>query len=111
MRVLIDECAPTALKTFLSERGHDCLTVQEAGWAGKQNGELLTLAEADCEVFVTLDTNLQYQQNLTGRRVAIVMLLARSNRLLDLKPLFPPCAAALRNIQPGDIIRIGSLRV
>jgi hypothetical protein len=45
MRVLIDECAPSALKKYLTDRGHESRTVQEAGWFGKQNGELLTLAE------------------------------------------------------------------
>ncbi len=45
MKVLIDECAPKALKNFLAKQGHECLTVQEAGWSGKQNGELLRLAE------------------------------------------------------------------
>lgn len=53
MRVLIDECAPRALKTFLSKEGHECRTVQEAGWAGKVNGELLGLAEDafDCAAY------------------------------------------------------------
>jgi len=44
MKVLFDECAPKALKTFLSKHGHKARTVQEAGWAGKENGELLTVA-------------------------------------------------------------------
>jgi len=44
MKILIDECAPRALKASLAEHGHECLTVQEAGWAGKSNGELLSLA-------------------------------------------------------------------
>jgi hypothetical protein len=46
MRVLIDECAPKALKNYLTNHGHECRTVQEAGWSGRQNGELLSLAEA-----------------------------------------------------------------
>lgn len=104
MRVLIDECAPRALKIFLCERGHECRTVQEARWAGKENGELLTLAETGFEVFVTLDTNLRYQQNLTGRKIVIVLLLTRSNRLADLMPLFPVCAEAIDRSHPGDFI-------
>jgi predicted nuclease of predicted toxin-antitoxin system len=47
MKVLIDECAPKALKSFLSKHGHESLTVQEAGWAGKENGELLAEAETE----------------------------------------------------------------
>lgn len=68
MKVLIDECAPRALCLFLSKQGHECQTVQETGWSGKQNGELLDLAEAGFDVLITLDTNLRYQQNLSGRR-------------------------------------------
>ena len=45
MKILIDECAPRALKKHLTNYSHECLTVQEAGWSGKQNGELLDLAE------------------------------------------------------------------
>jgi len=108
MKVLIDECAPRALKRNLTAHGHECLTVQEAGWSGKENGELLTLAEGKFDVLVTLDTNLNYQQNLTGHRIAIVILLARSNRLDHLSPLFPACAEALAIIKPGDIVRVGS---
>ena len=55
MKVLIDECAPEALKAFLAKQGHDPLTVQEAGWAGKHNGELLKLAEGHFDAFVTVD--------------------------------------------------------
>lgn len=54
MKVLIDECAPKALKIFLSKQGHECLTVQEAGWSGRQNGELLNLREAGFDVLVCL---------------------------------------------------------
>jgi hypothetical protein len=58
MRVLIDECAPKALKYFLAKHGHVCRTVQESGWFGRQNGELLALAEIEFDVLVTIDTNL-----------------------------------------------------
>ncbi len=81
MKVLVDECAPKALKKHLANHGHEWLTVQEAGWSGKQNGELLTLAEPSFDVLVTLDTNLRYQQNLTARRIAVVILHSPSNRL------------------------------
>lgn len=74
MKVLLDECAPKALKKFLADHGHQCRTVQEAGWAGKRNGELLALAEATIDVLVTVDTNLRYQQNLAGLKIAIVVL-------------------------------------
>jgi predicted nuclease of predicted toxin-antitoxin system len=107
MRVLIDECAPKALQTALAS-GYDCLTVQEAGWSGKENGELLVLANERFEVFVTIDQNIPYQQNLAGRKIAVVILRARSNRLEDRQPLFPACVDAIRSIQPGSVVEVGS---
>jgi hypothetical protein len=62
------------------ERGHECRTVQEAGWAGKKNGELLILAEPTVNVLVTVDSNRRYQQNLAARKIAIVVLQSSSNR-------------------------------
>jgi predicted nuclease of predicted toxin-antitoxin system len=107
MKVLIDECTPRALKFYLAQRGHNCATVQEAGWSGKVNGELLALAESKFDVLVTIDTNLQYQQNLSGRKIAIVILMARSNRLEDLSPHFAACAEAISKIKPGNIVHVG----
>lgn len=107
MKVLIDECAPKALKTFLSKQGHDCRTVQEAGWSGKKNGALLTLAETSFDVLVTVDTNLRYQQNLAGRKIAIVVLQSSSNRLDELPRFFPACLSALNKIKPGEVVVVG----
>ena len=67
MKVLMDECSPKALKRDLADHGHECVTVQQAGWAGKKNGELLELAEPLFDVFVTLDTNMRYQQGNRGK--------------------------------------------
>src|SRR6266446_502776 len=108
MKVLIDECAPRALKGFLSKHGHESLTVQEAGWSGKENGELLAVAETEFDVLVTVDTNLRYQQNLAGRGIAIVVLQSSSNRLEHLRQCFPALALALERIKPADIVQVGS---
>ena len=107
MKVLIDECAPRALKKHLITHGHECLTVQEAGWSGKQNGELLELAGEVFDALVTVDTNLRYQQNLAGRKIAIVILQSSSNRLDHLRQFFPACALALSKIKPEEIVLIG----
>jgi predicted nuclease of predicted toxin-antitoxin system len=107
MKLLIDECAPRALKTFLVENGYECLTVQEAGWAGKHNGELLQAAENLFDIFITLDTNLQYQQNMSKRRIAVVLIRARSNRLIDLQQTFPACLEILKSIQTGQVVQVG----
>jgi predicted nuclease of predicted toxin-antitoxin system len=108
MKVLVDECAPRALKQALASHGYECLTVQEAGWSGKVNGELLDLAESEFDVLITLDTNLSYQQNLAGRKIALVILRARSNRLSHLSPHFPACVKALQAIKPGETIYVGT---
>jgi len=108
MRVLVDECAPRALKKHLLNHGHDCRTVQEAGWSGKQNGELLSLAEAAFDVLVTVDTNLLYQQNLADRRIAIIVLQSSSNRLEHLRGQFPAVLLALAKIKSGEIVHVGS---
>jgi len=107
MRVLLDECAPNALKATLLHRGHECLAVQETGWAGKENGELLGLAERRFDVSVTLDTNLRFQQNLEHCRLAILVTLARSNRLGYISRYFEACAKALKTIRPGEIVHVG----
>lgn len=108
MKVLIDECAPRALNHSIKAGGHEGLTVQEAGWSGKENGELLTLAETNFDVFVTLDTSLRYQQNLAGRRIAIVIIHAQSNPLVHITPLFPACLKILETIKPGNIVHVGT---
>ncbi len=108
MKVLIDECAPQALKSALVAGGCDCATVQEAGWSGKANGELLVLADARFDVLVTIDRNLRYQQNLTGRKIALLIVRGRSNRVADLQPHFPACIEALRSIQPGTVVEVGA---
>jgi|ERR1700688_4133820 predicted nuclease of predicted toxin-antitoxin system len=108
MKILIDECAPKALKHSLAAHGHESLTVQEAGWSGRQNGDLLALAETRFDVLITLDTNLQYQQNLAERRIAIIVIQSRSNRLKDLSPQFAACMSALAAIRPGEIVFVGT---
>jgi len=107
MKVLIDECAPKAMHVALVASGFDCKTVQEAGWSGKENGELLALADAKFDVLVTIDRSLRYQQNLTGRKIALLIVRGYSNRLTDLQPHFPACIEALRSIQPGTVVEVG----
>jgi hypothetical protein len=80
----------------------------EAGLAGKKNGELLSLAEDQgFEVFLTVDKGIEYEQNLAGRHVAIMILRAKSNRLADLLPLVSACLAQMRLVSVGQIVRIG----
>jgi predicted nuclease of predicted toxin-antitoxin system len=108
MKVLIDECAPRALKLALAAGGYECLTVQEAGWSGIENGELLALADSSFDVLITVDQNIRYQQNLTGLKIAVVIVRARSNRLVDLQPHFAACLATLQTIRPGTVVEVGT---
>jgi predicted nuclease of predicted toxin-antitoxin system len=105
MKVLLDECLPRRLKYALPE--WECQTVPEAGLAGKKNGVLLSLAEdGGFEVFLTMDKGVEYEQNLTGRKIAVIIFRARSNRLVDLMPLVPSCIVSMRAIEPGRLVRI-----
>ena len=104
MRVLLDESLPRQLRRVLA--GHEVTTVPEAGWAGKKNGELLRLAEPRFDVFVTMDRRLPFQQNLTGLRLSIVILIARSNDIADLLPLGPRLSEAVEKAEPGAVVRL-----
>ena len=105
MKILLDECIPPKLKCSLPD--HQCHTVPEAGLAGRKNGFLLDLAEqAGFEIFVTMDRGLEYQQNLEGRSIAILILRGKSNRLADLLPLVPDLLRAMKLARKGEIRRI-----
>ncbi len=105
MRILLDECLPRRLKRGLS--GHEVQTVPEAGWASKQNGELLALAEGQFDVFVTVDRNLSFQQDLGRFKIAVVVLVAKGNKESDLRPLVPKLLVALASAVSGQITRVG----
>jgi len=106
MRILLDECAPRPLKRELAD--YEIRTVVEMGWSGKKNGELLRLmSQEGFTILLTTDQNLRYQQNLEQTGVAVVVLVARSNRLSDLVPLIPDVCRALSTIAPGQVIEVG----
>ena len=105
MRVLLDECLPRRLKGELV--GHDTRTAPEVGWASKKNGELLALAAVDFDIFLTTDRNLLYQQNLSGFDIAVVVLVAPSNRIDDLRPLVPRVLEVLPTAKRGAVTIVG----
>jgi len=73
MKILLDECVPVQVRSALA--GHDVATAQKMGWSGISNGELLQHAEqAGFDLFIVADKNLRYQQNLKGRKLAILEL-------------------------------------
>jgi hypothetical protein len=109
MRILLDECTPRPLKRELSD--YAIHTVVEMGWSGKKNGELLQLMKQEgFTILLTTDQNLRYQQNLQQAGVAVVVLVAPSNKLIDLVPLIPEARRLLNTIMPGEVVEIGSSR-
>jgi hypothetical protein len=105
MRLLLDECVPRRLKQEL--RGHDIRTVQELGWAGMKNGALLKLANGQFDALLTVDQGIEYQQNLSGLSISVMVMVAPSNDVDDLRPLLPAVEQALATLRAGDIMRVG----
>ena len=105
MKLLLDECIDRRLAEDLE--GHDVKTVPQMGWAGIKNGELLILAEQEFDVFITVDRNLSFQQNLPKFNIAVLILHASSNRLADLKPLAPKTLSTLPTLAKGEAKHVG----
>ena len=106
MKILLDECVDERLAEDFA--GHDVITVRQMGWKGKQNGELLALAEKHFEAFVTTDRNLSFQQNLARFRIAVVVLTAPTNRLSDLRPIVPALLKTLPLVKKGEVREVGA---
>ena len=105
MRVFLDECVDWRLARDIV--GHDVKSARETGWTTIKNGELLTLAAREFDVFVTVDRNLSFQQNLTAFSIAVIVLQAKTNRLADLKPLIAGLLSAIESTTPGAVQLVG----
>ena len=79
------------------------------GWSAIENGELLALAAKEFDVFVTVDRNLSFQQNLPAFTIAVVVLCAYSNRLADLRVLVPELLAQILTAKPGEVTYVGDI--
>jgi hypothetical protein len=107
MLVLLDECVPRRIRRALPV--HEVRTVAEMGWSGKKNGELLALmVAAGFQVLLTVDRNLRYQQNLANAGIALIVMVAGSNRVPDLLPLMPEVLTVLDVIQPGEVVEVAA---
>jgi len=106
MLLLLDECVPRPLKRDLV--GHDVRHVVDMGWSSKRNGELLRLMVAEhFDALLTVDHNLEFQQNLRASGIGVVVVLAKTNRVKALRPLVPQILAALDLETAGELIRVG----
>jgi hypothetical protein len=106
--VLFDECVDQRLARDI--RGHDVVTAPDAGWAALKNGELLARAQQEFDVFITVDRNLPFQQDLSRFSIAVIVLRARSTRVRDLRSLMPQLLAALPAAKRGEATWIGAER-
>lgn len=104
MRVLLDEPVPHDLQDYLGD--FDVSTVQDEGWQGAKDGDVLERAAAEFTVLVTADQNLQHQQNLSRFDLAVVVLVAHRNRLEDYLPLVPELKQAILNAAPGEAVEV-----
>lgn len=99
MKILLDECLDRRLGKEIV--GYEVKTVPQMNWAGVKNGELMRLAEIEFDVFITVDRNLSFQQNLSKFNIAVLVLRAKSNRLADLKPFARKIIEILPNPTAG----------
>ena len=108
MKILFDQGTPRPLREHL--HGHSVDTAAERGWSGLGNGELIEAAEQEgYEVFITTDQNMRYQQNLTDRRLAIVILL--STAWPYVQPRIEEIRNALEEIRPGELREVPILEM
>ena len=106
MRVLLDHCVPRRFRRLLA--GHAARTAFEMGWESLSNGALLAQARGSFDVFVTVDQNLQFQQNLTALPLPVVVLAAPDNRLETLTPYAPTLLRVLEQPLTRELVRIES---
>ncbi len=106
MKILIDECLPKSIKHEFF--GHLALTVRDMGWDSKTNGELMSVAMNEgFEVFVTVDKNLQFQQNLKKYNIIVIVLDVFKNEIEFLKPIVPDVLKGLTDLRKGEAYIFG----
>jgi len=104
VRIPLDESLPRPLARLLAE--HDVRTVAAMGWAGRRNGELLQLAAADFDALLTADQNLAHQQHLGALPIAVIILVAPTNRIESLRPLIPTLLQTLQTLAPRQPVHV-----
>ena len=105
MRILLDENFPVDFAKLFT--GYEVVTVHSLGWSGIKNGDLLRSAPSVCDVFVTLDRNLEFQQNIKALPFGVLVVRARSNRVADLIPHLSSILGAANRVSPGCVEKVG----
>ena len=101
MRVFLDECVDWRLSRNMP--GNEVRSAHDMGWEGIRNGELLRLAAEQFDVFVTVDRNLAFQQDVSAFKIAVIVLRSRSNRLAELRALIPNLLRTLAAAKLGAV--------
>ena len=102
MKILFDQGTPAPLRHALT--GHTVVTAFEKGWSNLSNGNLLRQAEAEFDQLITTDKNLEYQQNLTGRRIAILVL--PTTNWPEIQQHLAEVATAANQLKSGDYLAL-----
>jgi predicted nuclease of predicted toxin-antitoxin system len=102
MRLLLDESIPVGLKNHLP--AHQVSSVREMGWAGSRNGLLLARAARQFDVLITVDKNLQHQQNIARLPISVLVLAAQADTMPGLIPLVPKLESALLSLKPRSLV-------
>jgi predicted nuclease of predicted toxin-antitoxin system len=105
VRILLDESLPRPLAKLLTD--HSVSSVRDEGWASLSNGALLRQAASKYDVLLTADQNMEFQQNLATLPLAIVVMIADSNRLESLEPLVFDLLEVLATLVPNTLVRVG----
>jgi len=106
VRILLDENLDWRLERFLP--GHKIKSVPRIGWAGLKNSDLLSRAQKDFDVLITMDGSMASQHNLAKLHLAIVALRAPTNRLADTSLLMPKVLAMLPTLKPGKVVKVSA---
>ena len=104
MRILLDECVNAGVRRAFD--GHAVRTVSELGWRSSQDGPLLELAQKQFNVFVTIDRNLERQNNLKKYNLGFVIVSVRSNEISSFLPIFDKIKEAAETVRPGEVLHI-----
>jgi hypothetical protein len=106
MKLLLDENLPHKLRHEIV--GHEIFTVAFMGWSGIENGELLVKAAANgFDALITNDRGLEYEVNQTTLPLTVVVLLATSNTIEAIRPLYAALDAALKSLVPRTLVKVG----
>jgi predicted nuclease of predicted toxin-antitoxin system len=104
VRILLDECLPARLARALV--GHEVRSVPDMGWSGRRNDELLQLAEREFDAFLTVDRNLSAQQDVNRFKIAVVVMVAKTNQLRDLQLLVGQVLEVCPYLMPGQVVKV-----